>query len=237
MHLRSGSETNGEAPATYDTRQTDTRDPSPFSSPCTRSTRPFRPGALLRPGTWLVECGPRLVHFTSDGTYTIDDQGRLAVSPADSGAFEQDDDTVTFTSGEDSEGCEAGSVLVIEDPVAFEAPLGDVDQPGPFGNSNGQRFTAFGEGSRWPSEKRRSGCCGEGGRAISMWSRRPPMLATKLGGTARVGTNARGRARNDGKQCEALRSMNPLSARVSGLLPGRRTGRFLSGGQEVSQEG
>lgn len=63
------------------------------------------------------------------------------------------------------------------------------------------------------------------------------MLATKLGGTARVGANARGRERNDGKQCQALRSMNPLSARVSGLLPGQRTGRFLSGGQEVSQEG
>jgi hypothetical protein len=95
--------------------------------------RPFGPGISLRPGTWLVDCGPRLVHFTSDGTYVIDDQGNLAVSPADSGTFEQNDDTVTFTSGEDSEGCEAGSVLVIEEPVAFDAPLGDPDQPGPFG--------------------------------------------------------------------------------------------------------
>jgi hypothetical protein len=91
------------------------------------SARPFgsEPLAFLRPGTWLVDCGPRLVHFTSEDTYVIDDQGNLAVSPADSGTFEQNDDTVTFTSGEDSEGCEAGFVLVIEEPVTFDAPLGN----------------------------------------------------------------------------------------------------------------
>ena len=27
----------------------------------------------------------------------------------------------------------AGSVPVVEDPVAFDAPIGDPDQPGPFG--------------------------------------------------------------------------------------------------------
>ena len=99
------------------------------------SARPFgsEPLAFLRPGTWLVDCGPRLVHFTSEGTYVIDDQGKLAVSPADSGTFEQTDDTVTFTSGEGSEGCEPGSILLIEDPVAFDATIGDVDQPGPMG--------------------------------------------------------------------------------------------------------
>ena len=97
--------------------------------------RPFGPetGTFLRPGTWLVDCGPRLVHVSPGGTYVIDDQGRLATGPADSGAFEQNDGTLTFTSGEDSEGCEAGSMLVIEGSVAFEATIGDPDQPGPIG--------------------------------------------------------------------------------------------------------
>ena len=100
--------------------------------------------AFLRPGTWLVDCGPRLVHFTSEGTYAIDDQGNLAVSPADSGTFEQNDDTVTFTSGEDSEGCEAGFVLVIEEPVAFDAPLGNRPTRTRFATTNTLRRT-------WPS--------------------------------------------------------------------------------------
>jgi hypothetical protein len=107
--------------------------------------RPHGPATFLLPGIWLVDCGPRLVHVSVDGVYTVDaqgnvsasyatdDQGRLAVGPADSGVFEQNDGTLTFTSGEDSEVCEAGSELVIEDPVAFDAPIGDVDQPGPFG--------------------------------------------------------------------------------------------------------
>ena len=90
-------------------------------------------GTSPRPGIWLVDCGPRLVHLASDGTYAIDDQGSLAVGPADSGTFEQDDDTLTFTSGEDSEACEAGSMLVIEEPVVFFASIGNPDQPGPVG--------------------------------------------------------------------------------------------------------
>jgi hypothetical protein len=64
-------------------------------------------------------------------------QTRTSISPiarpADSGTFQQDDDTLAFTSGEHSEACAPGSMLVIEEPVVFFASIGNPDQPGPAG--------------------------------------------------------------------------------------------------------
>ena len=114
--------------------------------------QPHGPATFLLPGIWLVDCGPRLVHVSVDhdftvndqgnssASYAIDDQGRLAVGPADSGLFEQDHGTLTFTSGADSEVCDPGSMLVIEDPVFFDAQIGDADQPGPFGEGERPAF-------------------------------------------------------------------------------------------------
>lgn len=76
-----------------------------------------RPSAasVLR-GIWLLEGGGHLLRFGIDGTYAIDDAGRLGADPYDVGTVEADGKgTLTFISGARSRGCERGDRWVWEE--------------------------------------------------------------------------------------------------------------------------
>jgi hypothetical protein len=62
-------------------------------------------------GIWLREGSGQLLRFSSDGSYAIDDGGQLGVDPDDTGTYELDGNTITFTSA-GSASCAAGDVNV-----------------------------------------------------------------------------------------------------------------------------
>jgi hypothetical protein len=61
-------------------------------------------------GIWLLQGTGQLLRFSTDGTYALDDGGRLRGDPNDQGTFEVDGKgTITLTSGAESHTCAEGT--------------------------------------------------------------------------------------------------------------------------------
>jgi hypothetical protein len=69
------------------------------------------PDAATLRGVWLLEGTSTVLRLGDDGTYVLDDDGRL-LEPADSGTFAADAGVVSLTSGPDSRRCSPGDRLV-----------------------------------------------------------------------------------------------------------------------------
>ena len=63
-------------------------------------------------GDWLEDDGRHILRLTTTGTYAIDDGGALERSPDDIGTFSLDGETLTLTSGEQSDHCKAGDLWI-----------------------------------------------------------------------------------------------------------------------------
>jgi hypothetical protein len=62
-------------------------------------------------GIWLLQGSGTLLRLSWQGTYALDDGGGLGTDPDDEGSFEVDDrGTLTFTSGAESQACDAGDL-------------------------------------------------------------------------------------------------------------------------------
>lgn len=67
-------------------------------------------------GIWLLEGTGQLLRFSTDGTYALDDRGRLRGDPNDQGTFEVDGKgTIMLTSGAQSHTCAEGTSWVWKD--------------------------------------------------------------------------------------------------------------------------
>ena len=77
-------------------------------------------------GIWLREGTGQLASFTSDGTYSIDDEGLLGLDPDDTGHFEIDDETfVLSTDGSGS--CAADTTATWTDAILDSVTFAEDD--------------------------------------------------------------------------------------------------------------
>jgi len=70
------------------------------------------PDAYAVAGIWLLKGSGALLRLSGEGTYAIDDAGRLGTAPSDSGTFRVHGRTLTFTSGAGSSACHQGDTWV-----------------------------------------------------------------------------------------------------------------------------
>jgi hypothetical protein len=71
------------------------------------AVQPLRPADVL--GLWVDQDGGRLLFVSIDGTYAIDDDGRLDEDPDDAGTVRRVGDALVFTSGAGARSCPEGS--------------------------------------------------------------------------------------------------------------------------------
>ena len=76
---------------------------------------PVPPTAEGLAGIWHTDGKQILVRFSPDGTYALDDRGNLDTDPRDTGTYEIEGSTVTFSSSGDGSFCGAGSQAVWQD--------------------------------------------------------------------------------------------------------------------------
>lgn len=92
---------------------------SPASRATGRIEFPVPTGKAIPPpdesalqGIWFLRGSGALLRLSGDGTYAIDNMGRLDTAPSDIGTFQVNGGTITFTSGAKSRGCAKGDLWV-----------------------------------------------------------------------------------------------------------------------------
>ncbi len=93
-----------------------------LSTPGDAFDNPYSPSDTPMAGTWLRQGSGQLLHLGDFGDYAIDDGGLLGIDPDDTGAYEIDGDTITFTS-DGSATCTAGDIQLWESVVLDDVRL------------------------------------------------------------------------------------------------------------------
>ncbi len=94
------------------------------SLPVEAFNNPHSPSETSMSGIWLRQGSGQLLHLGDLGDYAVDDGGLLGIDPDDTGSYEVDGDTITFTSvGGGRAVCTAGDIQRWENVLVDDVQL------------------------------------------------------------------------------------------------------------------